>query len=913
MPEKIIPVLFCWLMLATGEPACAAGPQPVAEQDGLAEYRLDNGLRVILADDQAAGTLHFDMVYLTGSLADPEDKGGTAHLLEHLMFKGTEKRSGAELISGLRQRGIKFNATTSHDRTRYSAVLDADATHLAYLLELEAERMAGLRFDQAVVKAEVEIVLREMELAQDNPFATLGQHILAAATAEQGYGRPVLGMREELGKITPSDLQAFHATHYQPNNAVIVIAGKFDADRTLASVQRYFSDMPPRVSAKPTSATSVAMPGTSVSVALTQGDVDMVTLAYPLPPALDHRNVPLMVLADIFAGEPHGRLYQALVVPSQAAGVVALQQNFRHGGYFTFNALLAGPQSREQVQRLLTEQIESLAQRPIEKEELQRVQTANQQAKQRILREPGVLIHLLAESVALGDWRLLLRRQDQLMGLDVETVQQEAKTWLLAQRRLVGHLHAGSESDAAAAMPPAAVSGEIARVAAPEAPVVEAVDVAAFNEHILAVENNIQRSRLDNGLKLALRPMSGAGLVEGILTLRFGDVQNLFGKAALADLTGTLLVRGTQHLNHQQIVDRANQLSAGFSVTPGGGALTVRFESPPENLPALLDLIADVLRRPAFPRQEFELIKRQQMLMYNRADNRPASVASLQLRRYAENYPVGDIRRHIERDERRAALKTISQEDVVAFHEAFYGADQGEFALAGNFDPQQVRRQLELLFGDWRTQHPNSRSSKSYVEIEPSRIHVKAGAAQTGHYIGRLNFAATNESGDTAALYIAEHILGRHPTASRLGKRLREEEGLSYQVRSSLKVATFDNASWLTIQGGYPIGQGGRLADIVRAEVSLLVADGINQQELEQARNTILNERRQSFGQNRNILNWLPRQLYEGSTMQSWVDRNNAFAAVTREEVNAVVRKYLNAERMVEILADAEVGMRKGK
>src|SRR5690606_15146167 len=174
MPEKIIPMLFCWLTLATGEPAYAAGPQLLAEQDGVTEYRLDNGLRVILADDQAADTLHFDMVYLTGSLADPEDKGGTAHLLEHLMFKGTEKRSGAELISGLRQRGIQLNAPTSHDRTRYSAMLDIDPTHLAYLLELEAERMAGLRFDQSAVKAELEIVLREMELAQDNPFAVLG-------------------------------------------------------------------------------------------------------------------------------------------------------------------------------------------------------------------------------------------------------------------------------------------------------------------------------------------------------------------------------------------------------------------------------------------------------------------------------------------------------------------------------------------------------------------------------------------------------------------------------------------------------------------------------------------------------------------------------------------------------------------
>ncbi len=907
MSKTFMPVLIWLLLFIQAAVAQADGLQPVAEQDGVLEYRLDNGLRVILAEDQAANTLFFDMVYLTGSLADPSGKGGTAHLLEHLMYKGTAQRSGEQLISGLHQRGIRFNATTSHDRTRYSAVLDAEPAHLDYLLELEAERMAGLAFDQVALQAELEVVLREMELAQANPFAALGQHMLAAATVGQGYGRPVLGSRAELGNITLADLQAFHATYYQPDNAVIVLAGKFDTSRALEVVQRHFAGMAPPSSEPRSAAMSVVMPDKPVSVDLTQGDMDMVTLAYPLPPALDQSNVALMVLADIFAGEPHGRLYQALVVPGEAAGVVALQQNFRHGGYFMFSAPLAEGQSRQQVQQLLIEQIESLAGRPVSKEELQRVQTANRQAKQRLLREPGTLIHLLAESVALGDWGLLLRRQDQLLALDVDTVQREAQAWLLAQRRLVGHLHAGGEPAGAAASLPTAVSSNTGGQSGVATPVVDAVDIAAFNQHILSVEQGIQRSRLDNGLKLALRPLPGsAGPVEGIMTLRFGDARSLFGKAALADLTGTLLVRGTQNLGHQQVVDRANQLGAGFSIVPGGSALTVRFASPAENLPALLELMAEVLRRPALARQDFDLIKRQQLLTYGRADNRPGSVASLQLRRYEEDYPVGDIRRHIEREERQAALKAIGHQDVIDFHAAFYGASQGEFALAGDFDPQQVHSQLEVLFGDWQTQHPSTRSSKPFADIAPSRMHVKAGAGRTGHYIGRLNFAANSQSEDTAALFIAEHVLGRHPTASRLGKRLREEEGLSYEIRSSLKVATFDDASWLTIQGSYPRGQGMRLADIVREEVARLVADGITQQELEQARNTILNERRQSFGQDRNILSWLPRQLYEDSTMQSWVERNNAFAAVTLEQVNRVVGKYFDAAKMVEILADGD-------
>lgn len=176
--SKTLLSLFIWLLLFIQAAAAQTDTlQRVTVQDGVLEYRLDNGLRVILAEDPAASMLFFEMVYLTGSLADPEGKGGTAHLLEHMMFKGTAQRSAEQLVSGLRQRGIQFNATTSHDRTRYSAAFDGDPAHLDYLLEIEAERMQSLAFDQRALDSEVDVVLREMELAQDNPFAGLGQQI----------------------------------------------------------------------------------------------------------------------------------------------------------------------------------------------------------------------------------------------------------------------------------------------------------------------------------------------------------------------------------------------------------------------------------------------------------------------------------------------------------------------------------------------------------------------------------------------------------------------------------------------------------------------------------------------------------------------------------------------------------------
>ncbi|KAE8237217.1 hypothetical protein A4X13_0g8868, partial [Tilletia indica] len=253
-----------------------------------------------------------------------------------------------------------------------------------------------------------------------------------------------------------------------------------------------------------------------------------------------------------------------------------------------------------------------------------------------------------------------------------------------------------------------------------------------------------------------------------------------------------------------------------------------------------------------------------------------------------------------------AELKPLSRDDLLAFHRDFYGANHGEFALSGDFDPQAVQEQVQRLFGSWNSKAEYARVAQPYRSVESARLHVRAQAPQAGHYLARLHFEFNAQSADNPALHIAEHILGRKPLVSRLSQRLRERENLSYDIRTSIKLATFDNDSWITIQADYPRGQGPRLADIVREEVARLIEHGIDEQELERAKRTILHERRLYFGQDANILSDMARQLYLGTNMIStWSERNQAFAGVTLEQVNDAIRKHLRLEGFVEVLADA--------
>ncbi len=897
------------LVLSLSASAWAHAATPAAQRDSITEHRLDNGLRVVLAPDASHGRVHVHLVYRTGSLADPEGKGGTAHLLEHLMFKGTGQRSGEQLVGGLRERGIAFNATTSFDRTRYSAVLDTDHAKLDWLLALEAERMAGIRFEQAALEAETSVVLREMEQAQDNPLAALSLRMMATASPGQGLGRHVLGTREELGRIGLDDLRRFHTEHYRPDNAVLVVTGGFDPGKVLASVARHFAHLGQARQGQTAlrDAPPLPVPDQPAVARLTRGNVDLVILAYPLPPARDTRNVALSAVADIFAGEPHGRLYRALVMPSKAQGVFAMQQGFGRGGFYPFGALLAPGQSMEAAQAVLAEQLEAVANNPITEAELRRVQNANQPTKDRLLRDPGALGELLSEFAAQGDWRLMLERLDRLGKLDIATVQQQAEAHFLPQRRLVGQLRAGASETAApvVAQPPARRAAESAP------PSTEPVDLDAFNREVLDIERSVRRGRLDGGLRYALRPLPGSPRpVLGSMVLRFGTAERLAGTQALSDLTGTVLIRGTRNQSFQEIVDRVNGWGATLAIVPGDGQVSVNFESPKEHLSKVLALVTDVLRRPAFLQAEFDLIKRQQLLGWSVEPDQPAQVAGLRLGQYLERHPAGDIRRHREPAEMRTALAAVTREDVVRFHETFYGASQGELVITGDIDLKKVHSELNALLGDWRSASPYAHPENPFHETPSVRLYARATAPQTGHYIGRLRFAvnAKTSEQDTAALFVAEHILGRHPLASRLGQRLRQEEGLVYDIRSSVRIPTFDNDGWVTVQGGYPLGQGERLADIVRQEITRLVEHGITPQELERAQRTILHERRLSLAQPDRAQSWLRGQLRDGTTMQTAVDRNNTFAAVTVEQVNAVLRRFFDLETMVEVLADGHGG-----
>jgi len=227
-----------------GQPAAqaAAAPTRVTSVEGITEYRLANGLQVLLFPDASKPTVTVNMTYMVGSRHEGAGESGMAHLLEHMLFKGTQRHN--EIMGELQSRGADFNGTTSYDRTNYFETLQATDDNLRWALDLEADRMVNSRVSREDLDKEMTVVRNEFERGENSPSTVLYQRVMSTAYLWHSYGRSAIGARSDIENVPIPRLQAFYRNYYQPDNATLVVAGKFDPEKTLGWIQEFFGRVP---------------------------------------------------------------------------------------------------------------------------------------------------------------------------------------------------------------------------------------------------------------------------------------------------------------------------------------------------------------------------------------------------------------------------------------------------------------------------------------------------------------------------------------------------------------------------------------------------------------------------------------------------------------------------------------------
>src|SRR6266404_2586705 len=220
------------LSLAAAQVCLAAeAPRKIASVEGITEYQLDNGLRVLLFPDNSQSKVTVNMTVLVGSRQEGYGETGMAHLLEHMVFKGTPTHP--KIPKELQEHGASFNGSTSNDRVNYFETLAATDENLEFAVSLEADRMVNSYIKKEDLDSEMTVVRNEFERGENSPSAVLGKRIAAAAYNWHNYGKPTIGNRSDIERVPIENLRAFYQKYYQPDNIVLIVAGNFDPTQAL--------------------------------------------------------------------------------------------------------------------------------------------------------------------------------------------------------------------------------------------------------------------------------------------------------------------------------------------------------------------------------------------------------------------------------------------------------------------------------------------------------------------------------------------------------------------------------------------------------------------------------------------------------------------------------------------------------
>src|SRR5881397_339296 len=559
----LLPAILCLFFSVV---SANAQVEKITSVEGITEYRLEsNGLRILLFPDLSKPTITVNVIYLVGSRHEDYGETGMAHLLEHLLFKGSKNHPNVP--KELQDHGSRPNGTTWFDRTNYFETFQASDANLEWALDLEADRMVNSLVARKDLDSEMTVVRNEFERGENSPMDVLEERVMSTAFLWHNYGKSTIGARSDIENVPIERLQAFYRNYYQPDNAILLVAGKFDEARTLGLVTKYFGPIPkPQRVLQPNYTIEPTQDGERQVTLRRVGEVQGVVVAYHLPPGSNPDFAALDVVTEILGDSPSGRLYKALVETRKATNVSGYSYQLKEPGVALFSASVRKESSLDDARDTLVRTIDEIGSKPFTAEEVER-------ARARMLKEFDLLLNSsyrvglrISEWLGMGDWRLMFLNRDRVRKVTADDVQRVAKYYFKADNRTVG-LFIPTAQPERTEIPGAADLAAMLKDYKGDAAVAagEAFDPSPGN-----IDKRTQRVNLPATLKLALIPKGTRGsVVFANLRLEFGDEKNLMGYSTVGRLTSAMLMRGTLKHSRQQLQDELDRLKARMNVFGG--------------------------------------------------------------------------------------------------------------------------------------------------------------------------------------------------------------------------------------------------------------------------------------------------------------------------------------------------------
>ncbi|MGE3314227.1 MAG: M16 family metallopeptidase [Planctomycetaceae bacterium] len=895
------PLLLSMLIAATGAsvtlPAAqeAAPIKKITSIEGITEYKLENGMRVLLFPDASKPTVTVNLTIFVGSRHEGYGEAGMAHLLEHMLFKGTPDRPDIPAL--LKARGAEFNGTTWVDRTNYYETLPAGDENLEFALALEADRMMNSTVKGEHLSSEMTVVRNEFERGENDPTSILMQRMLAVAFEWHNYGKSTIGNRADIERVPVENLREFYRRFYQPDNAMLVVAGSFDDDKALALINKYFGAIPrPARKLNATYTEEPEQDGERLVRLKRVGDVSVVGLAYHIPAGGDADFPAVEVMEGILTAESSGRLYKSLVETKKASSVFGVAFSWHDPGVVLLMAEVAAGNEPDVVLGTMIDTIDEFVEKGVTEQEVERIR--QQILKQRELAAANTsrLAIRLSEWASLGDWRLYFVHRDRLEKVTAEDVKRVAEAYLKPDNRTIGQFLPTKSPDRSPipkALDLAATIGDYKGRS--QTATGEAFDVSPAN-----IEKRTRHVTLSSGIPVALLEKKTRGQSVNIrIKLKYGDEKNLQGMAKAAELLPELITHGTKKLSYQELLDALDKHRVRLNATGTPGELNLSVQTTREHLKAAWDLLQQIIREPALSEKEFELIKQEQIADLEKQLTDPQSLATTLVRKHVTPYPTDDPRYVPTIPEELAATKAVTAAEVAKIYREYLGGQNGEVAVVGDFDGEEAVKALTEIFGDWKAQASYARLTKT---VDPG---IKGGVQDintpdkaNAEFFGATVFPLRDDHPDYPALVIGNFVLGGGSLSSRLGDRVRQKEGLSYGVGSVVQSSSLDERTAFFLYAICNPENMPKVKTAIREELDKILQDGVTAEELEIAKKAYIQNMQVSRTDDAGLAGTLVANLSSNRSMEYYANLEKSISELTPNKVLEALKRHIDPKKI---------------
>ena len=911
-----LPVLACLLCISLTSPllvkAVPVGVEHVQTLDGIEEYRLSsNGLGILLMPNEGLPVATVMVTYKVGSRNEVTGTTGATHILEHMMFKGTEKfnsAEGSDYSSQMERIGARANATTWFDRTNYYATMPSE--YVSMTIELEADRMRGLLIREEDLASEMTVVNNEYERGENSPVRTLIKELFATAYMAHPYSHPTIGWRSDIENTSVEKLREFYDTYYWPENAVITVIGGFDKVETLSAIAEQYGKIPSAPQAIPAvKTTEPEQLGPRRVTIKRAGQVGVVMLGYKVAEGRHEDWAALTLLQQILGADKTGRLYRALEDKGKANATFTFAPQLHDPGLFIFGAYLTPEATHEEAEAVILKEIETLISGGVDLDELARAKSVIQAGT--FYGRDGTygIADQINENIAMGDWSAYVNLPEAIQAVSADALKEVATKYFIERNCTTGWFVPevlNTLSASLNAMPAPnyyrdpTIFGKLHSTVGTDK--LSSSKTTASNKPVVDFGSKMQSAQIGN-IELIAIDLPIDNVVSFVGSIAAGDSLCPAGAPMLATLTAAMLDKGTDNQDRFQIAEKLDQLGANLRFNSGDQSLNFSGKFLRADAGSFMQILADQLRNPAFETEVLETLKSRQEASLLQAIDNPDYRAGALLSRIL--YPEDHINYSLPINELKADIGSTTIEDLAAFHDAHYGTSSMQLIFTGDIDFEQLKAAVGNAFDGWEggSDYPKLNTLPNENTEVAERIYIEDKTSVAARF--GFNTGLQRTDADYLPFMVGNYILGGS-FHSRLMTEVRKNRGLTYDIRARHQGDILTQGNW-TLSASFSPSVVNEGLQAAREVVQQWFEDGVSEEEVAAAIETLTGSYIVGLSTTGSVAGQVHSFIQRGFDPKYIDEYPILLRQLTAKEVNRAIRQYFDPSLVTEVVAGSFV------